>query len=97
VEPNSTFHRAEVALAAGLLRLLDAPADGLPWFQAVDWSGALGWCTKRRARPWHPEQQAAVRLALTERVAMLTGWPGCGKSYTGGRSMRFASRTAPVL
>jgi exodeoxyribonuclease V alpha subunit len=29
-----------------------------------------------------PEQEAAVRLALTERVAVLTGGPGCGKSYT---------------
>ncbi len=29
-----------------------------------------------------PEQAAAVRLALTERVAVLTGGPGCGKSYT---------------
>jgi exodeoxyribonuclease V alpha subunit len=29
-----------------------------------------------------PEQEAAVRLALTQRVAVLTGGPGCGKSYT---------------
>jgi exodeoxyribonuclease V alpha subunit len=27
-------------------------------------------------------QQEAVRLALTERVAVLTGGPGCGKSFT---------------
>ncbi|HKO84417.1 MAG TPA: AAA family ATPase, partial [Actinomycetota bacterium] len=47
------FHRAEVSLAAGLLRLRSAP-----------------------------EQETAVRLALTERVAVLTGGPGCGKSFT---------------
>jgi exodeoxyribonuclease V alpha subunit len=29
-----------------------------------------------------PEQEAAVRLALTEKVAVLTGGPGCGKSFT---------------
>src|SRR5919108_215463 len=29
-----------------------------------------------------PEQETAVRLALTERVAVLTGGPGCGKSFT---------------
>jgi exodeoxyribonuclease V alpha subunit len=29
-----------------------------------------------------PEQEQAVRLALAERVAVLTGGPGCGKSYT---------------
>jgi exodeoxyribonuclease V alpha subunit len=31
------FHRAEAVLAAGLLRLLDAPVDRLASFQAVDW------------------------------------------------------------
>jgi len=29
-----------------------------------------------------PEQEEAVRLALTQRVAVLTGGPGCGKSYS---------------
>jgi exodeoxyribonuclease V alpha subunit len=29
-----------------------------------------------------PEQEAAVKLALTEKVAVLTGGPGCWKSFT---------------
>jgi exodeoxyribonuclease V alpha subunit len=70
------FHRAEAALAAGLLRLLKAPGDRLPGFQGVDWLDRSTGVTLS------PEQQAAVRLALTERVAVLTGGPGCGKSYT---------------
>ena len=37
------FHRAEVALAGGLRRLLEAPVDRLAGFQAVDWTVALGW------------------------------------------------------
>jgi exodeoxyribonuclease V alpha subunit len=76
------FHRAERALAAGLLRLLDAPVDRLPWAQAVDWPVALDWLRQRTGVTLAPEQEAAVRLALTERVAVLTGGPGCGKSYT---------------
>jgi exodeoxyribonuclease V alpha subunit len=76
------FHRAEVALAAGLLRLLGAPADRLPWSQAVDWTVALDWLRRTTGVTLAPEQEAAVRLALTERVAVLTGGPGCGKSYT---------------
>jgi exodeoxyribonuclease V alpha subunit len=76
------FHRAEVALAGGLLRLLDAPADRLAWSQAVDWTVALDWLHQRTGVTLAPEQEAAVRLALTERVAVLTGGPGCGKSYT---------------
>jgi exodeoxyribonuclease V alpha subunit len=76
------FHRAERALAGGLLRLLDAPVDRLAWSQAVDWPVALDWLHQRTGVTLAPEQQAAVRLALTERVAVLTGGPGCGKSYT---------------
>jgi exodeoxyribonuclease V alpha subunit len=76
------FHRAEAALASGLLRLLQAPSDRLPWSQAVDWTVALDWLRRTTGVTLAPEQAAAVRLALTERVAVLTGGPGCGKSYT---------------
>jgi exodeoxyribonuclease V alpha subunit len=76
------FHRAERALAAGLLRVLDAPIDRLAWSQAVDWTVALDWLRQRTGVTLAPEQEAAVRLALTQRVAVLTGGPGCGKSYT---------------
>jgi exodeoxyribonuclease V alpha subunit len=76
------FHRAEVALAGGLLRLLDAPADRLAGFRAVDWTAALDWLRRTIGVTLAPEQEAAVRLALTQRVAVLTGGPGCGKSYT---------------
>jgi exodeoxyribonuclease V alpha subunit len=76
------FHRAESALASGLLRLLDAPVDRLPWSRAVDWTVALDWLRRTMGVTLAPEQAAAVRLALTERVAVLTGGPGCGKSYT---------------
>jgi exodeoxyribonuclease V alpha subunit len=76
------FHRAESALASGLLRLLQAPSDRLPWSQAVDWTVALDWLRRTSGVTLAPEQAAAVRLALTERVAVLTGGPGCGKSYT---------------
>jgi exodeoxyribonuclease V alpha subunit len=76
------FHRAEAALAGGLLRLLRAPADRLAAFQQVDWTVALDWLGRTTGAALAPEQAAAVRLALTERVAVLTGGPGCGKSYT---------------
>jgi exodeoxyribonuclease V alpha subunit len=76
------FYRAERALAGGLLRLLDTPGDRLASFQAVDWPVALDWLRQRTGVTLAPEQEAAVKLALTERVAVLTGGPGCGKSYT---------------
>jgi exodeoxyribonuclease V alpha subunit len=76
------FHRAEVALAGGLVRLLEALADRLASFHAVDWMIALDWLYQTTGMTLAPEQAEAVRLALTERVAVLTGGPGCGKSYT---------------
>jgi exodeoxyribonuclease V alpha subunit len=76
------FHRAERSLAAGLLELLHVPADRLPAFRDVDWAAALDWLRRRTAADLAPEQEQAVRLALTEKVAVLTGGPGCGKSFT---------------
>ncbi len=76
------FHRAEVSLAHSLLRLLGAPGERLPAFQSVDWPAALGWLRTTTGSALAPEQEQAVRLALTERVAVLTGGPGCGKSFT---------------
>ncbi|MFD5025760.1 ATP-dependent RecD-like DNA helicase [Streptomyces sp. NPDC058373] len=76
------FHRAELSLAAQLLRLLHAPVDRLPAFQGVDWEKALGWLAGRTGTELAPEQRDAVRLALTQKAAVLTGGPGCGKSFT---------------
>ncbi|MFE7132361.1 ATP-dependent RecD-like DNA helicase [Streptomyces sp. NPDC057638] len=76
------FHRAEISLAGQLRRLLHAPEDRLQVFQDVAWDKALAWLADRTGAELAPEQEAAVRLALTSRVAVLTGGPGCGKSFT---------------
>ncbi len=76
------FHRAELSLAAQLLRLLHSDEDRMPGFQDVAWDKALAWLAGRTGTELAPEQQEAVRLALTRKVAVLTGGPGCGKSFT---------------
>jgi exodeoxyribonuclease V alpha subunit len=76
------FYQAERSVAAGLRRLLAAREDRLASFASVDWEKALGWLRGRTGAPLAPEQEDAVRLALTSRVAVLTGGPGCGKSFT---------------
>ncbi|QEV18185.1 SF1B family DNA helicase RecD2 [Streptomyces alboniger] len=76
------FHRAELSLAAQLSRLLKAPDDRMPAFRDVAWDKALAWLADRTGAKLAPEQEAAVRLALTRKVAVLTGGPGCGKSFT---------------
>jgi exodeoxyribonuclease V alpha subunit len=76
------FHRAERSLATGLLELLHAGQDRMAAFQQLDWDRALAWLRGRTGTGLAPEQEQAVRLALTQRVAVLTGGPGCGKSFT---------------
>ncbi|MFD8154127.1 ATP-dependent RecD-like DNA helicase [Streptomyces sp. NPDC059720] len=76
------FHRAELSLSAQLLRLLRTGEDRMPGFASVAWDKALTWLKGRTGADLAPEQEAAVRLALTEKVAVLTGGPGCGKSFT---------------
>ncbi|MEU5543508.1 AAA family ATPase [Streptomyces sioyaensis] len=76
------FHRAEISLAGRLTRLLRTDQDRMPSFQDVDWDKALAWLARRTGAELAPEQQQAVRLALTQKVAVLTGGPGCGKSFT---------------
>ncbi|WP_279398783.1 ATP-dependent RecD-like DNA helicase [Streptomyces sp. APSN-46.1] len=76
------FHRAELSLVGQVRRLLNAEEDRMPGFQDVDWAKALDWLAGRTGAKLAAEQREAVRLALTRRVAVLTGGPGCGKSFT---------------
>ncbi|MGF1341619.1 MULTISPECIES: ATP-dependent RecD-like DNA helicase [unclassified Streptomyces] len=76
------FHRAEISLATQVRRLLHTPEDRMPAFGDVDWDKALAWLARRTGAKLAPEQEAAVRLALSRKVAVLTGGPGCGKSFT---------------
>ncbi|MFH8927266.1 SF1B family DNA helicase RecD2 [Streptomyces pristinaespiralis] len=76
------FHRAELSLAGQVRRLLTAEDDRMPAFRDVAWDKALAWLADRTGAELAPEQEAAVRLALTAKVAVLTGGPGCGKSFT---------------
>ncbi|HEX4815117.1 MAG TPA: ATP-dependent RecD-like DNA helicase [Nonomuraea sp.] len=76
------FQRAEQSLASGLLSLLRGGHDRLKAFADVDWARAEAWLHAQTGAELAPEQRQAVRLALTEKVAVLTGGPGCGKSFT---------------
>ncbi|WP_017596927.1 SF1B family DNA helicase RecD2 [Nocardiopsis lucentensis] len=76
------MHRAEIGLASGLRSLLEAPGDRLASFTDVDWDVALGWLRERTRVDLADAQREAVRTALTRKVCVLTGGPGCGKSFT---------------
>jgi exodeoxyribonuclease V alpha subunit len=62
--------------------LLNSSHERLAAFAQVDWDKALGWLHRQTGQDLAPGQQQAVMLALTSKVAVLTGGPGCGKSFT---------------
>ncbi|MBI3964503.1 MAG: ATP-dependent RecD-like DNA helicase [Chloroflexi bacterium] len=79
------FYRAESNAAVRLRRLLETDVDRLGAFgplHTFNWPAAFGWVEERVRLRLSEEQRAAVRLALTSRVAVLTGGPGTGKSST---------------
>jgi exodeoxyribonuclease V alpha subunit len=78
------FARAESGLASRL-RLLAASgnqAGAAQHFGEVSWPVAFGWLAERHGLQLAPAQEAAVRMALTCPVSILTGGPGTGKTYT---------------
>ncbi|KJK49692.1 helicase [Lentzea aerocolonigenes] len=80
------FHRAEISLAAQLKRLLHSDDDRMPGFANVNWDKAFAWLGTELEQ----HQAEAVKLALTQKVAVLTGGPGCGKSFTVRSIVRLA-------
>jgi exodeoxyribonuclease V alpha subunit len=73
---ETLLYRAEISLAAGLVRLLDAPAPAL----AVEADKAIAWYEREAGIALARQQAEAVKLALGAKVAVITGGPGVGKT-----------------
>lgn len=78
------FARAEHGLAHRLRRLAAADPAGRAArvFGDVDWGAAFRWLAERHGITLSLQQEAAVRMALTQPVSILTGGPGTGKTHT---------------
>jgi exodeoxyribonuclease V alpha subunit len=70
------LHRAERTIAERLLRLASGT---LPW-PWIDPGKALPWVEKHIGLALAESQVAAIRLALTSKVLVMTGGPGVGKT-----------------
>jgi exodeoxyribonuclease V alpha subunit len=73
---EAELYRAEKALAAGLRRLLAAPAPKLE----LDEARALAWYEKSAGIALARQQVDAVRAALSAKAVVITGGPGVGKT-----------------
>jgi exodeoxyribonuclease V alpha subunit len=78
------FARAESSLAARLraLAAIGDRAQASQRFAQVSWAAEFGWLAERYGLRLALEQEAAVQMALTCPVSILTGGPGTGKTHT---------------
>ncbi len=76
------FHIAEKNTAKRLLELKNNRSTRLADFQKVSWEKAATWLAEKNTITLTEKQLDAVRIALTEKVAILTGGPGTGKTTT---------------
>jgi len=73
---EAQLYRAESALAAGLQRLLAAPAPAVLGNE----DKAIAWYEREAGISLARQQVEAVKLALHAKVAVITGGPGVGKT-----------------
>jgi len=70
------LRKAEEGIAARIKRL----AEGQPLYPPVDFEKAVAWCQKRTGKTLAPSQREALKTALANRVVVITGGPGVGKT-----------------
>jgi len=71
------LHRAETRLAESIRRMIDDPRHPLP---KIDEAAAIAWVQRKLKIELAEGQQAALRAAFRERLVIITGGPGVGKT-----------------
>jgi exodeoxyribonuclease V alpha subunit len=70
------LRKAEEGIAAKIRQLAAAPAI----YPSIDFDKAVAWCEQRTERTLAPSQREALKTILTNRIAIITGGPGVGKT-----------------
>jgi exodeoxyribonuclease V alpha subunit len=70
------LYQAETGVATGLHRLKDTPAPHAP----IQAEKAVVWAEERMKINFAPAQHAALVMALTNKISVITGGPGVGKT-----------------
>ena len=90
----ASLHRAERAIAERLMRL----ANGTPPWPRIDLDKALPWVEKRIGLTLAESQVAAIKLALSSKVLVMTGGPGVGKTtIVNGILRALAAKAVKIL
>ncbi len=70
------LRRAEEGIAARIKRL----AEGQPLYPPIEFDKAVAWCEKRTGKTLAPSQRETLKTVLANRVVVITGGPGVGKT-----------------
>ena len=89
----SGLYRAERLIAERLLRLMEAK---LPW-PWIDPDKAVPWIEQKTGLCLAESQTAALRVALTSKVLVITGGPGVGKTTIVNSVLRILSAKGVTL
>ncbi len=76
------FYYGEIGVTNRLRELVEDGNTRLAPFRSVDWEALLAQITRDSAIELSAEQRLAVRTALSNKVTVLTGGPGTGKTVT---------------
>src|SRR5690606_27602891 len=82
------FYHAEGGIATKIRLLLDSRRDRLSFYRTADWARVFDWLDTHSPFPLADKQKEAVVMALTQKVGILTGGPGTGKSTITGTIIR---------
>jgi exodeoxyribonuclease V alpha subunit len=74
------FARAERGVAERIHDLLRAPSTIAPFFRDANWPRVFAFLAEKRGIELTAKQREAVQMALTNKVSVLTGGPGTGKT-----------------
>lgn len=92
------FFLAERGVSSRIRRIQLSQQDRLKSFKEVDWERAFAWLDKQIPIQLTAQQKEAVQMALTNKVSILTGGPGTGKStITGSIIKLIQARNHTVL
>lgn len=76
------FFHAERGVAERVADLRAGPSRIAPFFREANWPRVFAHLAERRGIDLTDRQREAVRMALTEKVSVLTGGPGTGKTMS---------------
>jgi exodeoxyribonuclease V alpha subunit len=74
------FYYAEIGVANRIKQIVTTTNSRLGEFHTTDWNAAFDWVASKSKITLTEKQRDAVRTALTNKIAILTGGPGTGKT-----------------